>query len=350
MYISRSTVIAQTEAALKNRADEIEQTLKSFARSNQNLVLQVMFDPRWKTDLDMLAEHMVLEYFNDISNKLSCFHEVPYGAGRFSLSSDVSYWADDGWFGDLHQIARYGYLDSDVLLHHYSHLREKCWPYGAVTGGIEPSLDQWSYWTRAQWVNELTGASLTPRTWFDKGYATVPDCEHGWVVKGTVRSIRQDWNNRMYADDRERLRSVMNRLLDDSFVSKHGLMIREFMPLMQLRDLVPDSETPDAIAEYRLHINQGKVIQKFDYWNPDLDSGTLDQEIVDFALRCYALVEYEGWVVVDVARLATGELICIEFNCGPTSGIADPIDFWLSFLKNYQHKDEDAVLDACKTV
>lgn len=344
----KALVINSAKIAYERHEKELKEALLIFGRNNPNCALQIIFDPRYEQDLDMLFEYKILQQlFNSTLGVSPKWNDNGECYGQFVLSHNPTYLnQDNSWYANgVHKIARYGYLDSDIFLHMINAMNNDG-EYNVGESIIEPSVNrydmrryQWSYWCYAMWVEKLMGHGLTPKTWFNKGYATVPDCEHGWVVKGTLKSMRQDWNCRMFADTRETLALTMNRLYDDTFVSKYGLMIREYLPLMPIGELHPDEPAGYRNAEYRVHIYQDQVIEAFYYWDTVLGIPVPD-EVIEFALRCYKVAEYDGWASVDVAYLKGGGMTCIEMNCGPISGIGDPVKFWISYLKNYKTPKE----------
>lgn len=85
-----------------------------------------------------------------------------------------------------------------------------------------------------EWVAPLS--AMTPRTWFDVGWANAPETEHGWVVKGRTNSRKFRWNTHMFAKDRNALKNVFHRLHDDTMIAEQGLVVREYIPLKQLEE------------------------------------------------------------------------------------------------------------------
>ena len=233
---------------------------------------------------------------------------------------------------------RYGFLESDIRLHDVSSIiYESNFDNKSY---MEPDLgdpllnyryNSWEFWKKAYWAKDLSYAGLGPKTWFNVGWANVPDTEHGWVVRGTLKSSG-DWANRMFADTREKLADVMSRVYDDRFVSQHGLMIREYLPLMTMKEAFGPEWEDGECVEYRVHLYQGRFVQATLYHEAAKD-WPVPVQVQEFASKCYDVVKYDGWLVVDVAQLSDGRLTCIEMNCGQSSGLFNPKQFWTSFLK-----------------
>ncbi len=245
---------------------------------------------------------------------------------------------------------RYGFLESTCRLHDMAAILKGIDVHH--TSYLEPGIgrtwngpNDFSYWYLAEWAHKLEADRLTPATWFDKGWANVPDTKSGaWVVKGTLRSVRQDWDNRMYADSREKLKTTLERLHDDSRISQYGLMIREYRPIMTLQEWNPDISVEGyKRVEFRIHIYKGIPFYSHYYWG-HLFEIEVPQTVIDFALRCYESSEYDGWASVDVAVGTDGNLFCVEMNCGPSSGSPDSFDLWFNFLRAFgkAHSVNDA--------
>lgn len=94
------------------------------------------------------------------------------------------------------------------------------------------SHEEHLYIAEMGWYQDLEG--LTPKTWFNVGYANAPETEHGWVVKGLTNSRKFKWDTHMYAPDRDALEAVMHRLFDDAMIADQGLAVREYVPLREL--------------------------------------------------------------------------------------------------------------------
>jgi hypothetical protein len=189
------------------------------------------------------------------------------------------------------------------------------------------------------WVTPLM--DLTPRTWTSSGWATVPDAEHGWVVKGKNNSRKTRWNTHMRAPDRQALKDVMYRLMDDPVMADQGLVIREYVPLAEVAP--PGVNGLPVTDEWRFHFLDGDVIGAGFYWtnqddyappslNPPMGATRIAQ---DAAHRLLPLGM--KWVSIDVARRRPGtfqedelEWIVVEVNSGEQSGLqgCDPYEYY----------------------
>jgi len=172
----------------------------------------------------------------------------------------------------------------------------------------------------------------------DVGYATVPDTEHGYVVKGKTNSRKFKWATHMFAKDREALKDVMGRLYDDSLLSSQGLVVREYVPLRKLEEGINGMPVTN---EWRCFFLDDTLIASGFYWSMAEcaeEMGTIPDEALALAKR--AALELEGskvrGFVVDVGETAQGDWIVIEINDFQMSGLSmiDPLVFYTS-LQEY---------------
>lgn len=184
-----------------------------------------------------------------------------------------------------------------------------------------------------RWYADLQ--DVTPRTWFNVGYATVPECPQGWVVKGRTNSRKFQWSTQMYAKDREALREVMYNLYLDTFMREQGLVIREYVPLEKLEEGINGMPITN---EWRFFFYQGRMLSKGFYWSimdPEdfpVSEPEMDAFAQDVANR---LVDKAPFVVIDVAKTVEGQWIVIELNDGQMSGLSenDPKVLYRNLIK-----------------
>lgn len=181
------------------------------------------------------------------------------------------------------------------------------------------------------WYHALEG--MTPETWDDKGWETVPDCEHGWVVKGRTNSRKWKWSEMMRAETRDDLKRVMRRVGRDTMLSDQGTVIREYVPLERVGEGI--NGLPFA-NEWRLFFLGERYVAGGFYWTVAecADSmGDVPEAAVatgEEAARRFS-VGHE-FFVVDVAKTKEGDWIVVEINDGQMSGLStiDPIEFYSS--------------------
>jgi len=108
----------------------------------------------------------------------------------------------------------------------FSELSEEVGRQGA---SMINTVSEYTWIATMGWYQALEG--LTPVSYFEVGWKTVPDAEHGWVVKGATNSRKQKWSTHMRAETRDDLKEVMQRLWDDPLLGEQGLVVREYVPL-----------------------------------------------------------------------------------------------------------------------
>ena len=191
------------------------------------------------------------------------------------------------------------------------------------------SYQQHQFVAEMEWYEHLK--ERTPDTWFEVGYATAPDTEHGWVVKGVTNSRKFKWDTHMFADDRDDLRDVMNRLLDDSLIGDQGLAVREYVPLEKLEDAINGLPVTN---EWRCFFLNGKMLAGGFYWSQAEKAehmGTLPHGAKECAeWGAEQIKDHVPFFVIDVARTRSGQWIIIEVNDGQMSGLSmiDPETFY----------------------
>lgn len=179
---------------------------------------------------------------------------------------------------------------------------------------------------------------LTFKSYWDKGYATVPDSEHGWVVKGKTNSRKQLWNTHMFAKDRQSLRDVMYRLMDDTLIGQQELIIREFEPLEHVEDSLNGLQ---ASNEWRFFILDDKILVHGFYWSWVEDPlEEIEQAGIDVVQEAITALKPLGlrFYVLDVAKTVAGQWKVVEVNSGQMSGLSlcDPTALYQNLKRALQ--------------
>lgn len=201
------------------------------------------------------------------------------------------------------------------------------------------SASQYQWIASMAWYEPLS--VLTPRTWFDVGWATVPDAEYGWVVKGRKTSRKFKWSTHMYAPTREALADVMRRCWEDPLLAEQGLVVREYVPLVTYE--VGVNGVP-VTNEWRCFFWGEKLLASGYYWaqadEPPFDSATsAPREALELARRAARIVAEQGltFFVVDVGEraMSPGSIkgngwTVIEINSGQMADLCtiDAVHFY----------------------
>jgi hypothetical protein len=201
-----------------------------------------------------------------------------------------------------------------------------------------PGVRRWI--TEMEWVRDLEEDNLTPRTWFNKGYANVPETDHGWVVKGRVNSRKFQWDSMMRARNRDELENVMRNLRHDQRIADQGLVIREYVPLEKVDEGINDMPITN---EWRFFFLDGQEVASGFYWAivsedklPEENEPPQEAKMVAKKAQYHLEKVYEySFVVVDVAKTKAGKWIVIELNDAQQSGLStiDPFLFYNQLSK-----------------
>lgn len=193
---------------------------------------------------------------------------------------------------------------------------------------------QHSYVADMQWYEDLR--DLTPTSWFNVGFSTVPDAEFGYVVKGKTNSRKFKWNTHMFAPNKDKLREVMYRLYDDELLSNQGLVVRAYVPLLELEEGINGMPVTN---EWRCFFIDNTLIASGFYWSMAEcaeDMGTIPEKALDLAKEASRRVKdrVRGYVI-DVGETAEGDWIVIEVNDFQMSGLSmiDPHEFYISLKR-----------------
>lgn len=132
----------------------------------------------------------------------------------------------------------------------------------------------------------------------------------------------------MYAKNKEETINISCELMCDSLLSKQGIVVRKYEPLVTFDE---DVSGRPVTEEFRYFCLDGKILARGYYWSNFSDSlkdagiyPDFSEEADQLVLR--ALEKIKGkirFVVVDVAKTVEGKWIVIELNDGCMSGTSD---------------------------
>lgn len=164
---------------------------------------------------------------------------------------------------------------------------------------------------------------LTPRSYSEWG--RIP--EGAYVVKGRTNSRKHQWNGRMFAPTRAAVADVCRRLWDDPMLSDQGLIVRPYVPLVQLGEGLNGLPITNEWRTFWLRTEAGAACLGFGfYWasHPELASAARwTTEAWAVAQEAAARVcEHATFFVLDLAETADGRWIVIEVNDGQMSGLS----------------------------
>lgn len=211
----------------------------------------------------------------------------------------------------------------------YKELEEEV---GLSGGKLSNNYEQHNYIADAKnWISDL--GQFTPKTydnWFN-----LPD--GSYIVKGSTNSKKSNWKTHMFAETKDDVRVIAERLMDDAHIISQGLMVREYIPLVSYGE---DINGLPITNEWRFFFYKEELLSYGWYWaiypnifsekHPEIpnDAIMLTKEIAKIVSK------NTNFFVLDMAQTKSGEWILIEVNDGNQSGLGmnDP-DILFSNLK-----------------
>ena len=196
------------------------------------------------------------------------------------------------------------------------------------------SYSEHSYIAEMSYYHDID--HLTPRTWFNVGYATVPYCSNGWVVKGKTNSRKHKWNSHMFASNRDDLKLVSERLYDDILINDQGLIFREYIPLRKIEEGINGLPFTN---EWRFFFYMDNELSHGFYWSncsPNNKIKYINKKGKEIAHEAAKIIkDHVLFFVIDVAETENGDWIVIEVNDGQMSGLSenDPSNFYKQIKK-----------------
>ncbi len=187
--------------------------------------------------------------------------------------------------------------------------------------------DFWNWYTVLQ--------DLTPRSWRD--WTSLPK-DKSFVLKGSTNSIKNSWNTRMFCKSTQEVPQVACRLLDDQEILSQGIVVREYVPLVQYGEGINGLPITN---EWRFFLLNGSVVLSGYYWVNDIDMYPGDLNLVPAGARELAnlvanrVSTYVPFSVVDVGQTLDGQWVVIEMNDGQQSGLphCDPETLYRELAK-----------------
>lgn len=169
---------------------------------------------------------------------------------------------------------------------------------------------------------------LTPRTWdLNDGIIGLPD-NCSFVLKGETNSKKFQWNEMMFAKNKQALIEVQGKLLKDSLIGEQTIYAREYVPLKTFA--ISDKGLP-ITNEYRCFVVNKQIISSGYYWSNyyqdllskgcNLSPSQIPQTFLDKVLnkvsdKCYAYV-------LDVAQTESNDWMVVELNAFEQSGLSE---------------------------
>ena len=163
-----------------------------------------------------------------------------------------------------------------------------------------------------EWYPALS--HLTPATWFQ-----LEDVEGNgpYFCKGLDKSLKEDWRQFCFAQDRGDLPRVLANLKQAS--SEESFCIRQYHQLQAFG--ITEGYTPLA-HEFRCFIYQGQLVSQGFYWRKLVPHFSPTPPPSSFIEQVAAAVgDRASYYTADVALTREGEWILIELNDGTLAGL-----------------------------
>ncbi len=174
-----------------------------------------------------------------------------------------------------------------------------------------------------QYVADCTQYSEDVKDFTPKCFTTWGNLLEGsYIIKGKTNSKKMQWNNMMFCPTADSVKDVAARLLEDSFIGNQGLIVRPYIPLEKLGEGINGLPISN---EWRFFCLGDKIVDAGFYWAGMLDSDPLNlpSDAVRLVHKIMNIVKDKcNFYVVDVAKTASGDWICIELNDGQMSGLS----------------------------
>lgn len=177
-------------------------------------------------------------------------------------------------------------------------------------------------------------AHLTPKSYFELSQITD---NKQFILKGRTNSKKNQWNELMFAKNKQEAINIYTQLNNDPFFHEQGIVIREFVPLVELgRSL---SGLPFS-NEWRFFFYKNDLICYNFYWSSCdviLKKEKCPTSVINCALEAAKIISQKtNFFVIDCALTQENKAIVIEVNDGQMSGLSEnsPEDLY-SNLKKY---------------
>lgn len=169
---------------------------------------------------------------------------------------------------------------------------------------------------------------LTPRTWLaSDGVINLPDSS-SFILKGETNSKKFEWQDMMFAKNKQAVTEVHSRLLKDGIIGDQQIYVREYVPL---KTFITSFKGLPITNEYRFFIAHGKVVSSGYYWSNhyedlideglDLNPSQVPDSLVQKVIT--KVGKNSNAFVADFAQTKDGEWIVIELNAFEQSGLSE---------------------------
>lgn len=185
-------------------------------------------------------------------------------------------------------------------------------------------------------------STYTPRS---KWYEHLPDVNTIMAdfafpifIKGERQTNRHQLSTSK-ASNQQELQNILDHWKNDPILNWQKLICREFIPLEKIGDAIGDKI--QYSKEFRVFVWKNKVMEMGQYWTnaPTITLSIREQQEIRLLVEKVAQIAGVPFLVVDVAKTATGAWIVIELNDAQESGYAavSPLNLWRKIIETAQN-------------
>lgn len=182
----------------------------------------------------------------------------------------------------------------------------------------------------------------TPKSYFS--LQDVPkntNCKY--VVKGRTNSRKQQWKEKMFAEDYASLVELYLELSSDPLIGNQGIVIREYEPL---ENFGTGLNGLDFANEWRFFFYKNTMLTYGYYWSSGEvipDKASIDPEALKLASEIALIASQRtNFFVLDLAKTKSGKWILIEINDASMSGLSEnlPDDLYSNLAKAIEEESK----------
>lgn len=187
------------------------------------------------------------------------------------------------------------------------------------------SFEQYSWIANFDWYQVLK--EYTFETWYRA--QDLPDDGTQFVVKGALNSRKSEWNNMMFATNKQEAIRIMRELQKDPVIGTQQIIFRKYENLITFETGINDQPFTN---EWRFFYFNKRLIDYSYYWSiaKNVDRELTADGLVFANLVAQKASHYSNFFALDIAQRVDGSWRLVEINDGQSAGLAeiDPNRFY----------------------
>jgi len=182
------------------------------------------------------------------------------------------------------------------------------------------SFEEHNYIASMEYVEDIK--EFTPETFYR--LEDLPLKDQAYIVKGRTNSRKQQWKEKMFAENKDKAREIYFELSQDPLLQDQGIVFRKYVPLKKFGDSINGMPFSN---EWRFFY-YGEYLLSYNYYWTSSEyipkKEDLPQEAVEFANKIAQIIaKRANFFVLDIAETEGGDWIVIELNDGQMSGLSE---------------------------